>query len=94
VTFGVLTVASMVTFRSRIYDRLRGHPPTVRAGPAGGVLTLPVALAPGATCQTEHGGTFWTVRNDSGVPIAQGMRARIVSVQGLTLAVRPESEAS
>jgi membrane protein implicated in regulation of membrane protease activity len=91
--FAVLAIVSMVTFRSRIYERLRGHPPTVRSGPAGGVLTLPVALAPGGTCQAEHGGTFWTVRNDSSAPIASGARARIVSVQGLTLVVRPEPEA-
>jgi len=91
--FAVLAIVSMVTFRSRIYDRLRGHPPNVRTGPAGGVLTLAVALAPGETCQAEHGGTYWTVRNDGSAPIAPGGRARIVSVQGLTLAVRPESQA-
>jgi len=91
--FAVLAIVSMVTFRSRIYDRLRGHPPAVCTGPAGGVLTLPVALAPGQTCQAEHNGTFWTVRNDASEPIPSGARARIVSVQGLTLTVRPESQA-
>jgi inner membrane protein len=88
--FAVLAIVSMMAFRGRIYERLRGHPPTVRKGPEGGVLTLPVALAPGGTCQAEHGGTFWTVRNDSGAPIASGARARVVSLQGLTLAVRPD----
>jgi len=91
--FAVLAIVSMVTFRSRIYDRLRGHPPTVRTGPAGGVLTLPVALEPGQSCQAEHNGTFWTVRNEASVAIASGARARIVSVQGLTLTVRPETQA-
>jgi membrane protein implicated in regulation of membrane protease activity len=90
--FAVLALVSMVGFRSRLYARLRGHPPAVRTGP-GGVLTLPVTLAPGATCQVEHGGSFWTVRNDSGALLTSGTRARIVGVQGLTLAVRPESEA-
>ncbi len=92
--FAVLAIVSMVSFRSRIYGLLRGHPPSVHTGPVGGVLTLPVALAPGDTCQAEHGGSFWTVRNDSSAPIPLGGRARIVSVQGLTLAVRPDPKAS
>lgn len=85
--FAVLSLASMVLFRARIYRRLRGHPPEVRAGPSGGVLTLPVALAPGESCQTEHAGSFWTVRNDGAAPLPAGARVRIVHVQGLTLGV-------
>jgi membrane protein implicated in regulation of membrane protease activity len=89
--FAVFAVVSMVGFRSRIYGRLRGHPPSVRTGPAGEVLTLPVTLAPGQSCQAEHGGTYWTIRNEGGMPMPAGTQARIVRVQGLTLAVRPES---
>jgi len=88
--FGVLAVASMVTFRNRVYRRFHGATPTVRTGPAGGTITLPVALGAGESCQAEYGGTFWTVRNDSGAALAPGSRARIVSVQNLTLLVRPE----
>jgi membrane protein implicated in regulation of membrane protease activity len=92
--FAALAIVSMAWFRSRIYGLLRGHPPSVHTGPVGGVLTLPVALAPGDSCQTEHGGTFWTVRNDGSAPIPPGGQARIVGVQGLTLTVRPDSKAS
>jgi membrane protein implicated in regulation of membrane protease activity len=88
--FAVLVILSMVTFRSRIYNRLRGHPPLVHTGPVGGVLTLPVSLAPGETCQVEHRGTFWTVRNDSNTPIPSGSRVHIAHVQGFTLIVRPD----
>ena len=88
--FAALSVASMVLFRGRIYRRLRGHPPEVRAGPTGGLLTLPVALAPGESCQGEHAGSFWTIRNDSAVPLPSGARVRIVRIQDLTLLVRPE----
>ena len=88
--FGLLAVGSMVSFRGRLYGRLRGHPPAVHSGPAGGVLTLPVALAPGASCQAEHHGSFWTVRNDGDTPLAAGTRARIASVEGLTLVVRAD----
>jgi membrane protein implicated in regulation of membrane protease activity len=87
--FAVLSIGSMVLFRRRIYRWLRGHPPEVHTGPSGGELTLPTALAPGESCQTEHAGSFWTVRNDSGVPLPSGARVRIVRVQGLTLLVHP-----
>jgi membrane protein implicated in regulation of membrane protease activity len=87
--FALLTIGAMVFFRGRIYRRLRGHLPVVRMGPSGDVLTLPVALAPGESCRTEHCGSFWTVRNDSEVPIPSGANVRIARVQGLTLLVHP-----
>lgn len=87
--FALLSIVSMVFFRRRIYRRLRGHPPEVVTGPSGGTLTLPVTLAPGESCQTEHGGSFWTVRNDSLVELPCGARVRIARVQGMTLLVHP-----
>jgi membrane protein implicated in regulation of membrane protease activity len=89
--FAVLAIVSMVTFRARVYERVRGRAPQVRTGPVNEVLTLPLPLAPGESGQAEHGGTFWTVRNDSNVPMPAGTRARITQVQGLTLVVRPET---
>ncbi len=88
--FAVLAIVSMVTFRSRIYRKLHSQVPPVHTGPAGGVMTLRVSLAAAESCQAEHGGTFWTVRNDSDTPIPSGTRVRIVSVNGLTLLVRPD----
>jgi membrane protein implicated in regulation of membrane protease activity len=89
--FAALAVVSMVLFRSRVYQRFHGALPSVSAGPVGGIITLPVALAAGASCKAEYSGTFWTVRNDSAAGIAAGGRARITGVQQLTLLVRPES---
>jgi membrane protein implicated in regulation of membrane protease activity len=89
--FAILATVSMVMFRNRLYQRLRGQWPAMQSGPAGGVLTLPSALDPGQSCQVEHGGTFWTVRNNSDMPILSGSRARIIRVQGLTLLVRPDA---
>lgn len=88
--FALLGIVSMLTFRNRIYQRLRGHTQDVRTGPAGTVLTLPIALAPGESCQVEHGGTHWTARNEGDAPIPAGSRARVVHVRGLTLVVRPD----
>jgi membrane protein implicated in regulation of membrane protease activity len=80
----------MVAFRSRIYHRFRGATPALATGPKGGLITLPVALGAGDSCQAEYGGSYWTVRNDSDAPLPSGSRARIVSVEKLTLLVRPD----
>ncbi|HXQ31605.1 MAG TPA: NfeD family protein [Steroidobacteraceae bacterium] len=90
--FGALAIVSLVTFRRAIYQRLRGDAPAaVQAGPAGQLLTLPVGLAPGASCQVEYRGSFWTATNDSEQPILAGTHARIIRVHGLSLVVRPET---
>jgi len=88
--FAALAVVSMVTFRSRIYQRFHGATPAVRTGPRGGIITLPAALGAGDSCQAEYGGSYWTVRNDGDTPLPAGSRARIVSVQNLTLLVRAD----
>ena len=88
--FAVLAIVSMVTFRNRLYHRFTHAMPKVETGPAGGVITLPVSLGAGESCQAEYGGSFWTVRNDSDTPIPSGSRARIARVQDLTLLVTPD----
>jgi membrane protein implicated in regulation of membrane protease activity len=89
--FSMLALGSLVAFRGRLYARIQGPTPSVRTGPQGGVFPLPSPLMPGASCQAEHGGSFWTVRNDSEVLIAAGANVRIVGVRGLTLLVRPDN---
>ena len=89
--FAVLAIVSMLTFRSRVYRRFHSAMPAVATGPAGGVITLKVPLGAGESCQAEYGGAFWTVRNDSDVPIPSGGRARIARVQELTLLVKPDN---
>ena len=88
--FALLAIVSMVSFRGPLYRRLRSGLPHMPAGPPGGVIILPQDLSPGQSCQAEHGGSFWTVCNDSPEALARGARVRIASVQGLTLLVRPE----
>ena len=87
--FALLAAGSMVAFRSRLYEKLRRQTPGVHTGVPLGELTLPAALAPGDCCRAEHGGSYWTVRNDSQAVLAAGTRVRVAAVQGLTLLVRP-----
>ena len=88
--FAALALFALVAFRGRLYARIQGLTPGVHTGPKGGIFPLPTTLAPGASCQAEHAGSFWTVRNDSDAPIVVGASVRVVDVHGLTLLVRPE----
>lgn len=88
--FAVLAIVTVSTFRRAMYARLRRDlPAAVQRGPAGDLVTLPDALAPGASCQIEYRGSHWTVTNGSPLAIAAGARARITHVQGLGLVVQP-----
>jgi membrane protein implicated in regulation of membrane protease activity len=86
--FAVLAVASMLTFRRRIYESMRRGLPAMKVGPAGEIVTMPVALPPGETCRLEFRGCSWSAVNAGLGVIAAGSRARIERVDGLTLVVR------
>jgi membrane protein implicated in regulation of membrane protease activity len=91
--FAVLAILSVSTFRRTVYDQLRRNLPiAVQRGPAGDLVTLPDALAPGASCQIEYRGSHWTATNGSPHAIAAGARARITHVQGLALVVQAGDE--
>jgi membrane protein implicated in regulation of membrane protease activity len=85
--FAALAVTSMLTFRRRIYERMRGTLPAMRGGPAGEIVTLPRVLSPGETCRLEYRGSSWSAINGGESVIEAGSPARIKRVDGLTLVV-------
>ncbi len=87
--FALLAILAMFTFRRRIYEHLRGRPPTVRSGPSGDLMTLGKALGPGEEFQQEHAGSFWTVRNETAAALPAGAHVRVDRVEGMTLLVLP-----
>jgi membrane protein implicated in regulation of membrane protease activity len=89
--FAVLAVFSMVTFRQRIYERLRRKLPAMKQGPAGESVVLPAALQPGESCRLEYCGSSWNALNGGKTLIAAGQRAHIDRVNGLTLVVHGEN---
>jgi len=89
--FALLAVFSMVTFRRRIYERMRRKLPAMKQGPAGEIVVLPAELQPGETCRLEYCGSSWNAVNGGKSPIVAGQRARIDRVNGLTLVVHGES---
>jgi membrane protein implicated in regulation of membrane protease activity len=88
--FAALAAASVITFRRRIYDRMRRKLPPLRGGPAGEIVTLPADLPPGESCRLEFRGCSWSATNGGKAAIAAGAKARIERVDGLTLVVHGE----
>jgi inner membrane protein len=86
--FSVLAVASMVTFRRRVYERIRPKLPLMHTGPAGETLVVPQELPPGGRCRIEFRGSTWDAVNQGNAPIDAGSRAHIVRVDGLTLVLQ------
>jgi inner membrane protein len=89
--FAALAVTSLLTFRGRVYERMRRTLPVMRSGPAGEIVTLPLELPPGETCRLEYRGSSWSAINAGEAVIAAGSRARVERVDGLTLVVRGEN---
>jgi membrane protein implicated in regulation of membrane protease activity len=90
--FAALAVFFMRVFRRRIYERMRGKMPALRAGPAGETITLAADLAPGMSCRLEYRGSSWSAVNRDAAPIHAGERARIERVDGLTLVLHRAQE--
>ncbi len=86
--FAVLASVSMIGFRRRIYQRMRGQLPGLKAGPKGETVILPAALAPGESCRLEYRGSSWSAVNGGQSTIAAGSRARIERIDGLTLVIQ------
>ncbi len=87
VLFAVLSLLAMLTFRKRLYEKLRKAQDTVpEALTVGDRVLLPESLAPGQTCRVEYRGSSWTARNIDHMAISG--EVEIAHVEGLTLQVR------
>lgn len=88
--FTVLSVAYLSLFRGRL-QALFQNPPSSKVDSLVGVLAVArEPLAPGVVGRVEVQGAAWSARNTSDGPIEANQRCRVVSVDGLTLAVVPE----
>jgi len=89
--FSVVSVVSLLVFRSRLLARFGHDAPGLKLDTLEGEVATPIEdLAPGAIGQAELRGTVWTVLNVDEGMLAKGQRSRVVRVDGLTLHVRAE----
>ena len=86
--FAVLSIASMVMFRRKLYDKIRGGMVRVSDSVIGEIVVLAEQLDAGARCRVEYRGTTWTAINSGEEPIPSGRNAVIEEMDGLTLRVR------
>jgi membrane protein implicated in regulation of membrane protease activity len=92
--FALLAIVSLIAFRRRVYERIRRRLPDIKLGPKGETVILPAELPPGESCRLEFRGCSWNAVNGGRLVIAAGERARIDRVEGLTLVVHADGQAS
>jgi membrane protein implicated in regulation of membrane protease activity len=86
--FTVLSLALLVTLRTRLQDRLR----PAAAGPVDSIVGQEVVLTQdlpaGGEGKAELRGAPWSARAASGIPLRAGQRCQVERVDGLVLWVR------
>ena len=89
--FSVLSVASLLLFRTRLLKAMQREPQSPAIDTLVGEIGSAVdALAPGEVGRVELRGTVWSARNAATAGLAPGARCRVVFVDGLLLHVEPE----
>jgi len=88
IAFAVLSVSTLVTFRRRLYAKLRPVAPGFGDALVGETGVAREALAPGAEGSAELRGTTWTAHNVGSEAIPAGARVRVERSEGLVLQVR------
>jgi inner membrane protein len=88
--FSVLSIAYVLVFRGRLQTKVQIPPPHDVDSLIGGLAIVQERLLPGVVGRVELRGSMWSARNTSQVTLDAGQRARVASVDGLTLTVIPE----
>lgn len=86
--FAVVAIASMVLFRKKLYDRLRGNSPGYADSLIGEAVDLDSGLAPGARGRVNLRGSIWTAVNVGNEDIPAGAAATVVAKDGTVLNIR------
>lgn len=90
-TFSALAIVTMLAFRRRVYQLVRGRTGVVEERlTLGDRVTVPVLLEPGQSCRVQYRGSSWTARNVDQVAIQPDREAVIAQVDGLTLHIKAQ----
>lgn len=85
--FSVLAVSSMVLFRQKLYNKLRGGLPGFQNTAVGAVVAVKETVPQGGQTRVRLRGTEWTAVNIGAAPIAAGAEARVVEDGGTDLKI-------
>jgi membrane protein implicated in regulation of membrane protease activity len=88
--FSVLSILYLVVFRGRLQAKVQIPPPPNVDSLVGVLAIVQERLLPGVVGKVEVRGSTWSARNAGPTPLDAGQRARVATVDGLTLTVVPE----
>jgi len=88
--FAFLVGGSMIGFRRKLYERLRGNPVEIKDGVVGEIAIAIESIGAGEHGQVELRGATWAAKNTGSSAIPANGRVCIESRLGLTLQVRPD----
>ena len=87
VLFAVLAIGSMVLFRQKVYDRLRGGAKGFEGSAVGSLVEVKENVPQEGQTRVKLRGSQWTAVNVGSAPIAAGADARVVEADGLELRI-------
>ncbi|MYE24745.1 MAG: NfeD family protein [Gammaproteobacteria bacterium] len=87
--FAGISLSSMVLFRRRVYEKLKGDAPGFDSTPAGEVVEVTEAVGVGERTRVQLRGSEWNATNVGKAPIAAGSSARVVGPRGAGLDIEP-----
>ena len=90
--FAGISLSSMVLFRKRVYDKLRGDAPGFDGTPTGEVVEVTEAVGVGERTRVQLRGSQWSATNVGKAPIAAGSSARVVGPRGAGLDIEPVAQ--
>ncbi len=85
--FALLAIASMVLFRQRLYDKLRGRTKEFQGNSIGTLVSVNENVPPDGRTRVRLRGSQWTAVNVGGAPIESGSEARVVAADGVELGI-------
>ncbi len=87
IAFSVLALSSMVLFRRKCYDWLRGEVPEIRHAAVGAVVEVDDEIRPGARARVRLQGTEWNAVNVGSASIPRGAGAVVIEIDGVELRI-------
>ncbi len=91
VLYAVVAVASMVFFRRKLYDRLRGGVQGFDNSTVGEVVDVAEDVPIGGRTRIAMRGSRWAATNVGTTALVAGGQARVVAVRGVKLEIAPMS---
>ncbi|MCY3730477.1 MAG: NfeD family protein [Rhodospirillaceae bacterium] len=85
--FSILAIGSMVLFRQKLYNQLRGGLPGFENTTVDALVAVREDVPQGGQTRVRLRGTQWTAVNVGSAPIAAGADARVVDADGVDLRI-------